>query len=168
MIMTRPGDLLFYPATPRGGLVSRLLGAIQLLMRHGTSATQYSHVSVAGPAGVQYEAWMPESRESLVNPLDVIEVWRPVRATEEQGLEAMRWASSHLGQRYDTGRFMFGLFRLRNSNICSTFAASAWMDSGYDLARNAGRWITPNDLISSGLLEMVSLRYSAAEAIKGE
>jgi uncharacterized protein YycO len=109
-----------------------------------------------------------------LDPLEVPEVWRPVGATEEQGVRAYLWAAAHTGQPYDVGRFLFGLFRTKDSNICSTFAASAWVDSGFDISKGAGRWITPNDLASSGELEQVDSRPcgfwkgSVLNTIKGE
>lgn len=147
---------MFYPATPRSGFLARAIAAFQLLTRQGKTTTQYSHVSIADDTGNwQFEAWPPHARKRAIDQGEVFEVWRVNGANENHGITAARWAESHVGQDYDAGRFLFGLFKTRNANICSTFVAEAWTCAGFNITRGAGRWVTPNDVVSSGALKRI-------------
>ena len=152
-----PGDLIFYPVTPKSGIIPRFIAAIQLLHGDGTGKTQYSHVSITdSDTDFELEAYVPKSRRHLIDWSKDIELWRVIGATPEMIAVAIRWASGNLGQHYDIGQALFGIFKMAHSNICSTFVVGAWRDAGVSLADQAGRFIGPNELIQSGKLVKIT------------
>lgn len=151
-----PGDLIFYPVTPRSGFVPRLIASVQLWRGEGSGKTMYSHVAIADfEPGWQFEAYVPRSRRSRIPDGRDVEVWRVRGALPGHAEAVLHWARTHTGQWYDLGRALFGAFKMAHSNICTTFVASAWQEAGFDLSAKAGRFVGPNELIDSGLLERV-------------
>jgi hypothetical protein len=151
-----PGDLIFYPVTPKSRFIPRFISAIQILRGEGISKTSYSHVSIIdSDMDYELEQYVPKSRRHLIDWSRDIEIWRVKNVDQESVAIALRWCRSSLGQWYDIGRAFFGIFKTAHANICSTFVARDYQEANIDLTKNAGRFIGPNELISSGLLENI-------------
>lgn len=156
MITIEPGDIIFYAVTPRSALRARLIAVLQFLRGEGSTATSYSHMSLAEDGQSQVEAWWPRSRRSSIDMAHPgLEVWRVKGVTPEQARGALAWARANLGLGYGLWKLCFGLFGRVHSYICTTFVTEAWKTQGIDLSAGAGRFVAPNELIDSGLLGRV-------------
>jgi hypothetical protein len=151
-----PGDLIFYPVTPRSPFMPRLIAALQIMRGEGAGKTSYSHVSILDvDLAHELEQYIPKSRRHLIDWSRDIEIWRVKSADQEAVAIALRWCRSSLGQWYDMGRAFLGAFKMAHANICSTFVARAYQEANIDLASKAGRFVGPNELIASGMLERI-------------
>jgi len=153
-----PGDLLFYKVTPQSSLKDRIIAIIQLFRKEGKSTSYYSHVSLLNwDKNSQLEAVWPKTRASQINWNDpCLEVWRfnpPL--TPNQTKNILSWANSHLNCWYDLGQVFLGLFKLSNAYSCTKFIGEDYKSIGVDLTGKAGRFIGPNELIETGMLNQI-------------
>jgi hypothetical protein len=118
---------------------------------------------------VRVHATWPDVREETIdleNPH--MEVWRMRRATHEIIEGCLKLAVDMLGYKYDLADFLtFGNLHLPGADICSEFItdlayySSMLIGTDYpicltpDIAGNADKQKTPNDLINSGELFMI-------------
>jgi hypothetical protein len=154
----RPGDLLFYKVTPQSGCIARLIAVVQMIRGEGTSSTQYSHVSiVARSTDKQIEAWWPRVRESMIDwSSGSIELWRINNIDYKQASDIVTHAMKSIGEWYDLGEFLLGLFPSKQRHICTTLVKDAAESVGITLAASAGDFITPNELRDDPQLRRVA------------
>jgi uncharacterized protein YycO len=147
------GDLIFYKVTPQSWWLARLIAAVQLIRKEGTSSTYYSHVGLLNYDKDEIlEGTWPESCISNIDWKDPsIEVWRIKNLNGLQRHAAMTWAHCHLSRPYDVGQILLGLFTWSSAYTCSEFVLEAYRNVGIDLAPHAGRFLGPNELITDKL-----------------
>jgi len=155
---SRPGDLLFYRVTPQSSWVSRVIATFQMWIGDGTGPLLYSHVALVDVVDPDYliDAWWPRVRRKRVNWMDPdLEVWR-IRDITDFHISIMSGtAMGMVGQWYDVGNFFFGLFDSHHAQICTTLVVGSAHAAGIDLVSDAGRLVTPNELVASPMLYKV-------------
>jgi len=144
----RPGDLLFYKVTPQSWWVSKLIAVFQIIRSEGTSAIQYSHVSVVmRDTDYQVEAVWPRVRKSPIDWSDEnIELYRINRVGRMALSNMVTNAIGMIGQLYDLGQFFFGLFPSKQRKICTSLVVESAKKTGVILGSGAGILISPNEL----------------------
>lgn len=157
-ILARPGDLLFYRASPKSSLLRRIIAAVSLLRSEGNSPIQYYHVSIVAPDLLQqYEARWPRIRVSEINWNDPgLELWRVADLDILQHRQIADKARTMVGQWYDLGKLLFAFMDLPYAEICTTMVQKSVAVVGKNVGSYAGRFITPNELRMDPLLRFVA------------
>lgn len=129
----KPGDILLYRVTKKSIIGAQIIGWFQNIVGkspiHGRT---YSHVAIVDwDTEYVLESRWPKSRrwkidwKKLESHFD-IEVWRVKGATKAEVEAALSWAHNNLGQWYDLGLFVWGMFDAKHAEVCSTFVTKAW------------------------------------------
>jgi len=126
------------------------------MFKWGTGKIQYGHVAIAvGPQTMVQAVW-PRVQKVAIDWTDPgIEIWRISDATPAQRHAAAVAATTHIGDRYDIGDMMFGLFPSRHAEICSVLVEVSWNGS-FVLAPNpADNIVSPDALVAGGIITKV-------------
>jgi hypothetical protein len=151
-----PGDIVLYAATPASNWRDRLIGAASLLFRWGVGKEQYGHAAIATGSQTIVQAVWPRVEMASIDWTDPgIEVWRVNGATPAQGQAAAVAAITHIGDRYNFGDMIFGLFPSRHAEICSVLVEVSWNGS-FVLAPNpSDNIVSPDSLVAGGMITKV-------------
>lgn len=154
--LSQPGDLLFYKVTPQSGWKAKLIALVQLFRKEGVSSS-YSHVAIRiWNKELQAEAVWPCTRISSINwDNSSIEVWRVKNINSWEIETSVSWSLKNTGRYYDIGQLLLGLFTLKNSYSCTEFVQTAFKQAEIILGKDAGRFIGPNELIDTKILERI-------------
>jgi uncharacterized protein YycO len=152
-----PGDIILYAATPTSPFYRRLVGSSELMFKWGTGKIQYGHAAIATGSQTMVEAVWPHVRTNTIDWTDPgIEIWRVTGASTNQGQIAADVATSHVGDWYDIGDAVFGLFPSNHAEICSVLVQDSWLGDSINLApKPANNIVSPAALAAGGLLTKV-------------
>jgi hypothetical protein len=165
----RPGDLLFYrpkAALPGSWLIAWMQNVVGKSPIHKVS---YCHVAIID-ADTDYllESRWPKSKRwkidwKKLNKHYYIELWRMRNVEQPEIDKALEWAHANLGQWYDLGLFVWGMFDGPHMEVCSTFVAKAWRAAGrvFKIHKKIGAaedfW-SPDELIANtDLIKMIAI-----------
>jgi hypothetical protein len=141
-----PADLILYEATPRDALITRLIGAAQLVRGVGSGAMTFSHVAIAAwTKGYQYESKWPTSGHYPIDDTRSYEVWRLHGITHAKKQLILGSCSANAGEWYPLDTLLtFGLITHRHAMVCSQWAAARYSVVGYDFRRNGLPIVAPD------------------------
>jgi hypothetical protein len=133
--LLKPGDILFYrPKAPIPG--SWLITWFQNIVgKSPIRGRSYCHVAIIdSDTDYLLESRWPKSRRWKINwkKLDKayhVELWRVKNTTKKEVDAVLAWAHEHLDEWYDLGLFVWGMFDVKHSEVCSTFVAKAWANA---------------------------------------
>jgi len=147
-----PGDLIFYPVTPKSVWSARLVAIGQLLIGKDKSEVQYSHVTLFDRDEYQLESVWPWSKRSKIDTSRPYEIWRMHGITHSNRQRIMCWAYDHLGVLYDMLYILsFGLLRIHGEEVCCTFVRDAYKSAALHMPADR-----PDSIIDSGIFFKVS------------
>lgn len=159
--MLRPGDLLFYRPKAKYMIGSWLISWIQNVAgKSPIHDASYCHVGIVDK-DTKYllESRWPKSRKWQINWKKItdhyyVELWRVRNVSQEEIQKALDWAHTHLGEWYDLGLFVWGMFDGPHMEVCSTFVAKAWVAAGkifkiYKKIGTAEDFWSPDELIAN-------------------
>ncbi len=135
----RPGDILFLGPKQKWLIGSWFLTWAQNVVgKSPIHNRSYSHVAIVD-WDVDYvvESRWPKSRRRKLEMKKwckqyEMELWRVRRVNPQQIKDTLDWAYKHLGEWYDLGLFMWGMFDIKHAEVCSTFVAKAFKAAGID------------------------------------
>lgn len=160
--LLRPGDLLFYkPKNFKSGIAAWFITWAQnVIGKSPIEGKGYCHVALIDKdTDYLLESRWPKSRRWEINWIKLdkhykIELWRVKETSTENIEKVMDWGYSHLGEWYDLGLFVWGLFDQKHKEICSTYVGKAWKNAGIyfklnkKINRNA-EFTTPDELVNN-------------------
>ena len=159
--MLRPGDIIFFRTEKRSLPGSWLISWFQNIVGkspiHGVS---YSHIGIVDwDTNYLLDSRWPKSKR---RKLDLekyekyygLELWRVRRVTQEQVKDALDWCYAHLGEWYDLGLFIWGMFDFSDAEVCSTFVYKAWGNAlvFFKIHKQIGyvkKFISPDEIASN-------------------
>ena len=160
--LLKPGQILFYRVIKNTGFTGQFIGWAQHVIGktplHGSQS--YCHVGILDTdTNYLLEAKWPKTRRWLIdwNKIEKhygVEVWEVKNVTPEQVKLAIDWCHDNLGEWYDVGLFVWGLFDFKHAEVCSTFVGKAWEDAGIEfkeykeINKNPDFWV-PDELIAN-------------------
>ena len=151
-----PGDLLFYRVTPSSSFNSRIIAILELLRGEGEGPIQYSHVAILDEdIDTRIEAVWPKVRSSKVDWNDPrLELWRrPMEASQAAVVTRVAW--EHIGDWYDLWGMVFGWRESSHSEYCTTLVVKVFDRIGVRLGVEAGKILTPNELLEDSTIQFV-------------
>ena len=153
----QPGDLILYLATPRDALVTRAVGAFQLLFGVGKKAATYSHVAIAAwSPRMQFEAKWPWSGHYRVDEKRAYEVWRLRDLTHQKRAAILADCQAHCYELYALDTLLtFGLVTHRHAMVCSQWAAARYAAGGYRFAKDGHHIVAPDVMTDAGFLQYI-------------
>ena len=135
--IVRPGDLIFYRPKNKLYIGSWFIAWAQnVIGKSPIHDRSYCHVALVDwDENYLLESRWPKSRRwkikwEKLNKHYHIEVYRIRKVTSQERNAALKWAYDHLGEWYDLGLFVWGMFDFKNAEVCSTFVAKAWKAAG--------------------------------------
>lgn len=153
----QPADLILYEATPRDALITRMVGATQLLLGAGSRPITYSHVAIAAyEDGWQYESKWPRSGHFPVDQGRSYEVWRLKGSDAGRRAAILLDCMRHSGELYPLDTLAtFGLITHRHAMVCSQWAAARCLAGGYGFEREGFPIVAPDVMLDAGILDFV-------------
>lgn len=157
--LVRPGDLVFTKVTPQSTFGAKIIAIASILRKEGTRATQYSHVAIVDwDVNYVIEARWPKLRRTQIDWSDSnLEIYRIQNFSVNKATAFMNHANSCIGQWYDLGQFLFGLFNFKKAEICTSLVINSAKVAGISLGQAAGRLVTPNELAEDPQLKRINI-----------
>jgi len=155
--LARPADILLYRVTPRSGIVAKIIAIAQIIRSEGRGPYIYSHVSiVANNTDYQIEAAWPKVRKSKIDWTNPgLELRRLPDLQAHRAALILIEAESSMGEWYNIGDMFFGLFQIPHAKICTKLVAVCAAKAGYWLGRDAGAFLSPDELADDSQLGAV-------------
>jgi hypothetical protein len=163
----RPGDVLLYkPKSVFHISAWFITWAQNVIGKNPISGAKYCHVAlVDSDTDYILESKWPKSHRVKLdwNKLDKaydIELWRVREVTQSQIDKILEWASANLGEWYDLGLFIWGLFDMKHMEVCSTFVEKSLQNAGLALVPKkiiAGNkeFLTPDEIAAQPFLKRI-------------
>jgi hypothetical protein len=153
----QPGDLILYKVTKRSALFALAIAAgerlLEIFRGQPLRRVQYRHVAILEDDQHKIEATWPKVRRAEIDWTDPsIEVYRVINASHDKGDSAVAYARNCIGEWYDLGEILFGLFRSSHRKICSRLVDDSWMSQGIELLPETDAIVTPDEIAASKVL----------------
>ncbi|MGI0059240.1 MAG: hypothetical protein ACREBJ_05675 [Nitrosotalea sp.] len=175
-----PGDLLFFKPKSVLDISAWLIAWAQNVVGknplQGKTKLGYCHVALVDEdTDYILEARWPKTRRWKIDwtKLDKnyhTEQWRMKNVTRAEIDEALSWAHDHLGEWYDLGLFLWGMIKVKNTEVCSTFVANAWAAAGryFKEFKQIGeyRFQSPDELVGNTNLIKQVFQFGKHNGVK--
>jgi len=153
----KPGDIVFYPDT--GKFKHKIFTWLQKLGNEmgDMEELSFTHVGMIStePDLMIEMKWPRPSFSFFGDDMRPKVIMRP-KCGDEYKIRAIYWCYFNINERYSFLNMLFGKFGLTKAHkVCSAWVDMAYKMAGYPLTCESDSLVSPNELASSGSLEII-------------